>query len=92
VVREYYGKGEVAELAAQVFAIDRAEREAERAAWRAEKAELEALDTGVRGLDELADLLARAALVAAGYSQHKRGSGGGSGGGRHDRGGVAREH
>jgi hypothetical protein len=30
VVREYYGKGEVAELAAQVFAIDRAERKAER--------------------------------------------------------------
>jgi hypothetical protein len=34
---------------------------------------MEALDAGARELDELADRLARAALVAAGYRQHKRG-------------------
>jgi hypothetical protein len=73
VVREYFGKGEPAELMARIDAINRADREAERKTRRAEKAELEALDAGVKELDELADLLARAALLAAGYRQHKRG-------------------
>jgi hypothetical protein len=73
VVREYCGVGEVAELAAQMDAINRADREAEREAQRALKAELDALDAGVKELDELADLLARAALLAAGYRRHKRG-------------------
>ena len=36
-------------------------------------AELKALDAPLDDLDELADLLARAALVAAGYRQHHRG-------------------
>jgi hypothetical protein len=73
VVREYVGRGEVAELAAQADAIGRADREAEREARRAERAELEELDAGVNELNQLADLLARAALLAAGYRQHKRG-------------------
>jgi hypothetical protein len=63
VVRDYYGKGEVAELAAQMDAINRAERDADRAAWRAERDEMEALDAGVEELDELADLLASAPLL-----------------------------
>jgi hypothetical protein len=73
VVREYFGVGEVAEMMAQIDAIDRADREAEREAGRTEKAELDSLDAGVKELDELADLLAHAALLAAGYRQHKRG-------------------
>jgi hypothetical protein len=73
VVREYVGKGEIGEIMAQIDALDRADRQAEREALRAEKAELNALDSGVKQLDELADLLARAALLAAGYRQHKRG-------------------
>jgi hypothetical protein len=73
VVREYVGTGAAAELAAQMDAINRADRQAERDAWRAEREEAEALDAGVRELDELADLLARAALLVAGYRQHKRG-------------------
>jgi hypothetical protein len=73
VVREYCGVGEVAELAAQMDARNRADREAEREARRAQRDELDALDAGVNELDELADLLARAALLAAGYRQHKRG-------------------
>lgn len=72
VVREYIGIGELAELAAQMDAINRADREAEREARRVEKAELEALDAPLNELNELADLLARAVLVAAGFRQHKR--------------------
>ena len=73
VIREYCGVGEVAELAAQMDAINRADREAEREARRVERAELEALDVPLNDLNDLADLLARAALVAAGFRQHKRG-------------------
>jgi len=73
VVREYFGKGEPAELMAQFDAINRADREAEREARRVKKAELEALDAPFNELNDLADLLARAALVAAGFHQHNRG-------------------
>jgi hypothetical protein len=73
VVREYVGSGEAAELAAQMDATNRAKRETEREARRAEKAELDALDARVTELDELADQLAHAALMAAGFHQHKRG-------------------
>jgi hypothetical protein len=73
VVREYFGTGELAEMMAMLDASDRAEREALMEARRAEKAELESLGAGVKELDELTDQLARAALVAAGYRQHKRG-------------------
>jgi hypothetical protein len=72
VVREYVGTGRVAELAAQLDAIERETREAEAAAWRAEKARLEALDADVAALIEVTDLAAAAALLAAGYHQHKR--------------------
>jgi hypothetical protein len=73
VVREYVGSGYVAELSAQMDAALRADREAERAAWREEKAGLERLDAEVERLVELTDLVARAALLAAGFHQHKRG-------------------
>jgi hypothetical protein len=73
VVREYFGAGPAAASIAQLDALQREHREAERAVRRAKRAELEALDAPVTELDELADLLARAALLAAGYRQHKRG-------------------
>jgi hypothetical protein len=73
VVREYVGTGRVAELAAELDAIGRQQREAERAAWRTERAELEALDAPLDELNDLADLLAHAALLAAGFHRHKRG-------------------
>lgn len=73
VHREYVGTGQVAELAAQLDALEREHRQDEAQALRQEKAELAALDAEVKALAEWSDLLARAALLAAGYHQHKRG-------------------
>src|SRR5262249_21258480 len=73
VVREYVGAGRVAELTAQLDAIERQERADKRADWLARWADLETLDDSLDHLNELADLLARAALVVAGFHQHKRG-------------------
>src|SRR5262245_7488089 len=73
VVREYVGRGPVAELVAQMDALERKQREAERAAWLAKRAEMEALDASLDELNDLADLLAHAALLAAGFRRHKRG-------------------
>ncbi len=73
VVREYVGSGRVAELAAQLDAIAREKREARRAEARARRAEVDALDAPLDALNDLAELVASAALVAAGFRQHKRG-------------------
>src|SRR5262245_45336373 len=73
VAREYIGAGPVATLVAQQDAIERQKREDERADWRAKRAEMDALAAPLDVLNDLADLLARAALVSAGFHQHKRG-------------------
>ena len=73
VVREYVGAGLVAELAAETDAIMRHMREAERAAERAKRAERDALDGAFDRLNDLADLVACAALMAAGFRRHNRG-------------------
>jgi hypothetical protein len=73
VVREYVGFGRVAELAAELDAIERQQRQAERDALLAKRAELDALETPLNELSDLADLLAHAALLAAGFRRHKRG-------------------
>src|SRR4051812_8470226 len=77
VYREYVGCGIAGQMAAQFDALERerlaAERAAKRKAWEDERAELEALDAQLQALGDLADLVARAALVAAGFQQHKRG-------------------
>jgi hypothetical protein len=73
VVREYVGTGRVAELAAQLDALEREKRHLDALALRGEKDELSALDAQLKELSQQADLLARAALLAAGYHQHKRG-------------------
>jgi len=73
VVREYLGKGRLAELAARQDVLRRRQREAEREELRTVRAELDALDAPLNRLGQEAELLARAALVAAGFRQHKRG-------------------
>jgi hypothetical protein len=59
VFRQYVGRGPVAEVVAQMDALEREQREAERAAWRAARAELDALDSPLNDLNDLADLVAR---------------------------------
>ncbi len=73
VVRQYVGCGKAGELAAEMDARERAQRKAEAQENREEQARYQALDDQLAALDELADMMSRAALVAAGYHQHHRG-------------------
>jgi hypothetical protein len=73
VVREYVGKGRIAALAARLDTAEREKRRQQAIALRHEKNDLEALDADLKALAEGCDLLARAALLAAGFHQHKRG-------------------
>jgi hypothetical protein len=73
VVREYVGGGHAGELAARLDALEREERAVARRCARAERKRMVELDAQLDELNELADLLARAALLAAGYVRHNRG-------------------
>jgi hypothetical protein len=73
VVREYVGSGQLGALAAQLDEIERERRADEAEERRAVCAELNELATALSDLDERCDLLTRAALIVAGYRQHKRG-------------------
>jgi hypothetical protein len=73
VVREYIGTGRVAELAAELDALEREKRRRAARALRRERDELAALEADVRAASQAADLVARAALLAAGFHQHRRG-------------------
>ncbi len=73
VVRDYIGTGRVAELVARIDAAEREERRFASLRLRQEKAELAALDGDIKAFMERTELVARAALLAAGFHQHKRG-------------------
>ena len=73
VVREYVGGGVLGQLAAWMDADERRRREEEAALWREKRQSLEALDGLAEELYEAVEVIARAALYAAGYHQHKRG-------------------
>ena len=73
VVREYVGGGVLGELAASTDAMKRQRREEEAASWREERGRLDAIVTPVEELCEASEVIARAALVAAGYRKHNRG-------------------
>jgi len=74
VVREYVGGGKLGELAAQFEAIKREERDAERTSEKAERDEISDIDAPLAELHELAELLVKATLLAAGFYQHHRGN------------------
>jgi hypothetical protein len=73
VVREYVGSGVLGELAARLDAEERRRREEEAEARRGERERLDALAAPVEELCEAAEVLARAAFIAAGYRRHNRG-------------------
>ena len=73
VHREYVGGGVLGELAAQMDALKRCQREEEVQALREECERMEALESPLEELYEAAEVLTRATLLAAGYRRHKRG-------------------
>ena len=73
VVRQPYGRGPEAQLAAALAAQRQREREAQWARRRRERGRWEAGTGTLQRLIEVSDLLVRAALVAAGFRQHQRG-------------------
>jgi len=70
VIREYVPKA-LAELAAEADRRDRLAREAERAKWRDERAQLTTIDEELDELDQVCVSLAKGALLVSGYHQHK---------------------
>ena len=72
VTRQYLGAGAVAELAAAADALRRADRKAASEARRAEAASWQAALAPLLELCRVADVMARAALLAAGYHRHSR--------------------
>ena len=70
---KYLGSAESGALFAQLDSLDREEREVKRAEERAERERAEAEDRAVAEWFDQVEVLAQAALVAAGYHQHKRG-------------------
>ena len=73
VVREYVGGGVLGQLAAQIDSDERRRREEEAALWREERESLKAFDGLTEELYKAVEVIARAALLSAGYHQHKRG-------------------
>jgi hypothetical protein len=70
----YFGNGPAAELAAVEEQIHRLERLEAQVRGRAALARQQAADAALDRLCEMASLLARAALLTAGYHQHDRGA------------------
>lgn len=73
VIREYVGAGPVGKLAAKLDAIARQDRAFDRLCRQVEREELLGVPDELGRLNDLADVLTRAALLAAGYRQHHRG-------------------
>ena len=71
VRKRYVGTGEIAELVAHADEARRRAREDRRAKVREELERMEALAATFAEVDEAADILARAHLVAGGYRRHK---------------------
>ena len=73
VAREYYGRGEAAALTAKLDRVIRGQRESEAARLEALRAATAQFETPLAELCTLADMLARAVLLSAGFHQHARG-------------------
>jgi hypothetical protein len=73
VTKEYAGSGLMGVLGAEFDAEQREQRAYERERHARERAAWAALEQPARAVDDLADMLTAAALLAAGYRQHDRG-------------------
>lgn len=73
VVRRYIGGGKIGRLAADMDALKRQERKATETLFDEARTEAELHDEDLKAMERLAEVLTRAALVAAGYRQHHRG-------------------
>jgi ribosomal protein S2 len=71
VVREYVGGGVIGRLAAQQDELERLQREQEAARRKEERERLERSVGFLRELDEAAEVLMRAELLASGCHKHK---------------------
>ena len=74
VVKRYIGAGDLAEAMACLEALDRERREEQRAAVKAQRDRLDALDQRVAELSRAVDAALHDALSAAGYHRHDRGA------------------
>ncbi len=71
VRKVYQGGGVIGKLTAQSDEMRRQQREEEAARWREERERLEQSTAFLRELEEAAEVLVRAVLVARGYCKHK---------------------
>ncbi len=71
VVREYVGGGVLGRLAAQQDELERLRKEEEAACRREERESLERTAGFLRELEEAAEVLVRAHLIASGCHRHK---------------------
>ncbi len=73
VVREYVGGGDIGRLAADLDAIERAERRSCDEEFRQQQSEMQELDEMIEGFSCDIDGITTVVLENAGYHKHKRG-------------------
>ena len=71
VRKEYGGGGALGQLLAQLDELKRLQRKEEEASWREEQERLERSAGFLRELEEAAEILIRAQLLADGFHKHK---------------------
>jgi hypothetical protein len=71
VVREYVGTGPLAEIVALDDELKRLQKEEMAAYWREERERLRRSAEFLSELEEAAEVLTRAELLASGYHEHK---------------------
>jgi hypothetical protein len=72
VRKRYFGAGIAGELAARMDALRRAERKAQKEAWEAAAAELDAAEEPLRILDEGCELVIEGVLYSLGFHRPTR--------------------
>ena len=71
VRKVYVGAGDFAHVAAELDEAERLRRKEEAAYWKAERERLERSVAFLQELEEVAEVLTRAHLLASGFHQHK---------------------